>query len=59
MDVVAALNFGFVTNFVKSLALYEEGLAWLLPTIFVLVLTSLVVKVVESFIEVDKIRQKH
>lgn len=59
MDVVAALNFGFVTNLVKSLALYEEGLAWLLPTIFVLVLTSLVVKVVESFIEVDKIRQKY
>lgn len=59
MDVVAALNFGFVTNLVKLLALYEEGLVWLLPTIFVLVLTSLVVKVVESFIEVDKIRQKY
>lgn len=59
MDAVDSLNFAFVKNFVKSLALYEEGLAWLLPTIFVLVLTSLVVKVVESFIEVDKIRQKY
>lgn len=59
LDKTFKINFGFVTNFVKSLALYEEGLAWLLPTIFVLVLTSLVVKVVESFIEVDKIRQKY
>lgn len=59
LDKTFNVNFGFVTNLVKSLALYEEGLAWLLPTIFVLVLTSLVVKVVESFIEVDKIRQKY
>ena len=59
LDKTFHINFGFLTNFVKSLALYEEGLAWLLPTIFVLVLTSLVVKVVESFIEVDKIRQKY
>lgn len=59
LDKTFNINFGFVTNFVKSLALYEEGLAWLLPTIFVLVLTSLVVKVMESFIEVDKIRQKY
>lgn len=59
LDKTFKINFGFVTNFVKSLALYEEGLAWLLPTIFVLVLTSLVVKLVESFIEVDKIRQKY
>ena len=59
LDKTFKINFGFVTNFVKSLALYEEGLVWLLPTIFVLVLTSLVVKVVESFIEVDKIRQKY
>lgn len=59
LDKTFKINFGFVTNFVKSLALYEEGLAWLLPTIFVLVLTSLAVKVVESFIEVDKIRQKY
>lgn len=59
LDKTFNINFGFVTNFVKSLALYEEGLAWLLPTIFVLVLTSLVVKVVESFVEVDKIRQKY
>lgn len=59
LDKTFHINFGFLTNFVKSLALYEEGLAWLLPTIFVLVLTSLAVKVVESFIEVDKIRQKY
>lgn len=59
LDKTFKINFGFVTNFVKSLVLYEEGLAWLLPTIFVLVLTSLIVKVVESFIEVDKIRQKY
>lgn len=59
LDKTFHINFGFVTKFVKSLALYEEGLAWLLPTIFVLVLTSLIVKVVESFIEVDKIRQKY
>ena len=59
LDKTFKINFGLVTNFVKSLALYEEGLAWLLPTIFVLVLTSLVVKVVESFVEVDKIRQKY
>lgn len=59
LDKTFKINFGFITNLVKSLALYEEGLAWLLPTIFVLVLTSLVVKVLESFIEVDKIRQKY
>lgn len=59
LDKTFKINFGFVTNFVKSLVLYEEGLAWLLPTIFVLVFTSLVVKVVESFVEVDKIRQKY
>ena len=59
LDKTFNINFGFVTNFVKSLALYEEGLAWLLPTIFVLIFTSLVVKVVESFVEVDKIRQKY
>ena len=59
LDKTFKINFGFVTNFVKSLALYEEGLAWLLPTIFVLVFTSLVVKLVESFVEVDKIRQKY
>lgn len=59
LDKTFHIKFGFVTNFVKSLALYKEGLAWLLPTIFVLVLTSLVVKVMESFIEVDKIRQKY
>lgn len=59
LDKTFKVNFGFVTNFVKSLVLYEEGLAWLLPTIFVLVFTSLVVKVVESFVEVDKIRQKY
>lgn len=59
LDKTFKINFVFVTNFVKSLALYEEGLAWLLPTIFVLVFTSLIVKVVESFVEVDKIRQKY
>lgn len=59
LDKTFKINFAFVTNFVKSLALYEEGLAWLLPTIFVLVFTSLIVKVVESFVEVDKIRQKY
>lgn len=59
LDKTFHIKFGFVTNFVKSLALYKEGLAWLLLTIFVLVLTSLVVKVMESFIEVDKIRQKY
>lgn len=59
LDKTFKINFGFVTNLVKSLTLYEEGLAWLLPTIFVLVFTSLVVKVVESLVEVDKIRQKY
>lgn len=59
LDKTFKINFGFVTNFVKSLALYEEGLAWILPTIFVLVLTSLVVKVVESFVEVDRIGEKY
>lgn len=59
LDKTFKINFGFVTNFVKSLALYEEGLAWLLPTIFVLIFTSLVVKVVESFVEVDRIGEKY
>ena len=44
LDKSFDIGLGFITNLVKSLPLYEEGLSWLLPTLSVLVVVSLVVK---------------
>lgn len=44
LDKSFDIKLGFITNLVKSLPLYEEGLSWLLPTLVVLAAISLVVK---------------
>ncbi len=41
------INLGSLTNTFESLPLYEERLSWLLPTLVVLVVTSLVSKLFE------------
>ena len=41
------INLGVLTSTFESLPLYEEGLSWLLPTLVVLVVTSLVSKLFE------------
>lgn len=53
------VNILVLTDLVKSLPLYEEGLSWLLPTMVVLVLTSLVVKVVSNIRETKKVGQEY
>ncbi|WP_297788706.1 branched-chain amino acid transport system II carrier protein [uncultured Anaerococcus sp.] len=52
------LNLGLVGNILKALPLYEEGLSWLLPSLFVLVFTSLLVKVVGIFVELNQAREE-
>lgn len=44
LDKSFDIKLGFITKLVKSFPLYEEGLSWLLPTLSVLVVVSLVVK---------------
>lgn len=53
------LRLGFVTSLVEELPLYKEGLSWLLPTLAVLALSHLLFKLLESFLEVDKVRSKY
>lgn len=48
LDKTFNLSFGVFTDMLTSLPLYEEGLSWLLPTLVVLVLATLVSKVVEN-----------
>lgn len=45
LDKTFNLNFGVFTDMLVSLPLYKEGLSWLLPTLVVLVLATLVSKV--------------
>ena len=42
------ISFGALTDTLVSLPLYAEGLSWLLPTLVVLALVTLVSKVVEN-----------
>lgn len=42
------LRLGFVTSLVEALPLYEEGLYWILPTLVLTTVTTLVVKVLEK-----------
>lgn len=53
------VNILVLTDLVKSLPLYEEGLSWLLPTMVVLVLTTLVVKVVSTIREPRKVGKEY
>lgn len=53
------VNILVLTDLVKSLPLYEEGLSWLLPTMVVLVLTTLVLKVVSTIREPRKVGQEY
>lgn len=45
LDKTFKVSLGGLTNLLKSLPLYDEGLSWLLPTLVVCTLTTLVVKV--------------
>lgn len=49
----------FVTNLVESLPLYKEGLSWLLPSLFVLVITTVVFKFLYTFKENEKIKERY
>ena len=44
LDKSFSLNLGFLTSLVKALLMYDAGLSWLLPTLIVVGLTSLLVK---------------
>ena len=52
------INLGFMTNTLKSLPLYEEGLAWVLPTFVVVAFVTLLLKVLENNRETSKAVQK-
>lgn len=52
-------NILVLTDLVKSLPLYEEGLSWLLPTMVVLVLTTLIVKVLTTVRQTNKLGQEY
>ncbi|WP_306483019.1 branched-chain amino acid transport system II carrier protein [Anaerococcus sp.] len=59
MDKTFHLSLGPVTRLVQGLPMYEAGLSWLLPTLIVVELTSLLVKVFAREVEVEKVRQKY
>lgn len=50
------VNLGAVTDVLASLPLYIEGLSWLLPTLVVLVLTTLVSKVLENSRQINVVK---
>ncbi len=59
MDKTFHLSLGSVTRLVQGLPMYDTGLSWLLPTLIVVGLTSLLVKVFAREVEVEKVRQKY
>ena len=59
MDKTFHLSLGPVTSLVQGLPMYDTGLSWLLPTLIVVGLTSLLVKVFAREVEVEKVRQKY
>lgn len=59
MDKTFHLSLGPVTSLVQGLPMYDTGLSWLLPTVIVVALTSLFVKVFVRDVEVEKVRQKY
>ena len=59
MDKTFHLSLGPVTSLVQGLPMYDTGLSWLLPTVIVVALTSLFVKVFVKEVEVEKVRQKY
>ena len=59
MDKTFHLILGPVTRLIQGLPMYETGLSWLLPTVIVVALTSLFVKVFVRDVEVEKVRQKY
>ncbi|KWZ79051.1 branched-chain amino acid transport system II carrier protein [Anaerococcus tetradius] len=59
LDKTFKLHLGFVTSLVKALPMYKEGLSWLLPTLVVVVLTSLAVKALGNLSSLEKARQEY
>ena len=57
LDKTFKLHLGFVTSLVEALPMYKEGLSWLLPTLVVVVLTSLAVKALGNLSSLEKARQ--
>lgn len=53
------INLGFLTRLVESLPLYKEGLSWLLPTFFVLVIVTAVFKLLDTFKENEKVQERY
>lgn len=51
LDKTFGLIFGFLTDLITSMPLYDKGLSWLLPSFFILVLTTEFVKLFESLRE--------
>lgn len=59
MDKTFHISLGPVTSLIQGLPMYDTGLSWLLPTVIVVGLTSLFVKVFVREVEVEKVRQKY
>lgn len=59
LDKTFKLHLGFVTSLVEALPMYKEGLSWLLPTLVVVVLTSLAVKALGNLSSLEKARQEY
>lgn len=53
------INLGFLTRLVEYLPLYKEGLSWLLPTFFVLVIVTAVFKLLDTFKENEKVQERY
>ena len=59
LDKTFGLQFGVVTSLVQALPMYETGLSWLLPTLVVVLLTSLAVKALGNLSSLEKARQEY
>ncbi len=59
LDKTFDISLGYLTSILKSLPLYEQRLSWLLPTLVVATLTTLVVKVTSNVSQASKVRQEY
>lgn len=59
LDNTFDISLGYLTSILKSLPLYEQRLSWLLPTLVVATLTTLVIKVTSNVSQASKVRQEY
>lgn len=59
LDNTFDISLGYLTSILKSLPLYEQRLSWLLPTLVVATLTTLVIKVTSNVSQTSKVRQEY